>query len=68
MSRGILKWVSVVALSLLLLLTGVWRSPVDYRTLLAALVVWAIVIVILKPRPRLSIASITEENPKSRSL
>ena len=68
MSRKIVRWGSVVALSALLLLTGVLRSPPDYRTLLAALVVWAVVIVLLKPKSRLSIASITDENHRSGSL
>ena len=44
MPAKIMKWVSIVAL--LLLLAMLWRSPSDYRTVLAAFVVWAGAIVV----------------------
>ncbi len=67
MSTKILKWslgVALLALSLIALL----RPSVDYRTILGALVVWAIAIIALKPRARPSIASITDRTPGSESL
>jgi hypothetical protein len=44
MPAKIVKWVSVAAL--LLLLAVLWRSSPDYRTVLAAFVVWAGAIVV----------------------
>ena len=44
MPTRIVKWVSVAAL--LFLLAVLWRSSADYRTVLAAFVVWAGAIVV----------------------
>jgi hypothetical protein len=44
MPTRIMKWVSVAAL--LVLLAVLWRSSADYRTVLAAFVVWAGAIVV----------------------
>lgn len=68
MSTKIVRWGSIATLSVLLLLAGLWRPSTDYRALLAGLVIWAIAIVVLWQKPRLSILSITEQNRRSESL
>jgi len=68
MSMKIVKWGSIAALSALLILAGLWRSSTDYRTLLAGLAIWAVAIVVLRQKPRLSVLSITEQNRRSESL
>lgn len=67
MPTKILKWSFGVAL-LVLSLIMLWRPSVDFRTVLGALVVWAIAIIALKPKARPSIASITDRTPGSESL
>lgn len=68
MPTKIVKWVSILTLSALLPLAVVWRFSTDYRTVLAALVLWAVAIVVMRPKPRLSLASITDQTPRSGSL
>jgi len=68
MSTKIVKWGSIAALSALLILAGLWRPSTDYRALVAGLVIWAVAIALLRPKPRLSILSITEQNRRSESL
>ena len=64
----IVKWGSIATLSGLLLFAGWWRPSTDYRALLAGLVIWAVAIALLRPKPRLSILSITEQNRRPESL
>ena len=64
MLTRIMKWSSIAAL----LLAVLWPSSADYRIVLAALVLWAGAILLLKPKSRLSIASITDSTPRSDSL
>ena len=64
----IVKWSSIAAFSALLILAGLWRPSTDSRAVLAGLVIWAAAIVVLRQKPRLSIASITEPNRRSDSL
>jgi hypothetical protein len=67
MLTKIMKW-SFCAALMALLLAVLWRPSVDYRTILAALVLWAIAIAALKPKARLSIPSITDPAPRSEAL
>ncbi len=68
MSMKIVKWGSIAVFSVLLLLAGLWRPSTDYLTLLAGLVIWAVAIVVLRQKPRLSVLSITEQNRRPESL
>lgn len=68
MSTKIVEWGSITGLSALLLLAVLWRFSTGPLTVLAALVVWAVAIVVLKPKARLSLASITDPTPRSGSL
>lgn len=68
MSMKIVKWGSIAVISALLFVAALWRPSTDYRTLLAGLVVWAVAIALLRPKPRLSILSITEQNRRPESL
>ena len=60
----IMKWSSIAALVLAVL----WPSSADYRIVAAVFVLWATTILLLKPKSRLSIASITDSIPRSESL
>ena len=60
----IITWSSITAL----LLAALWPSAPDYRIVLAALVLWAGAILLLKPKARPSIASIIDSTPRSDSL
>ncbi len=68
MSMRIVKWGSIAVISALLLVAPIWRPSTDYRTLLAGVVIWAAAIVVLRPKPRLSVLSITEQNRRPESL
>lgn len=68
MPTKIMKWGSIIVLSALLPLAVLWRFSTDSLAALAAFVVWAVAIVVLKPKRRLSLASIIDPTPGSESL